>query len=75
MANSRVQGYENTSLAVACPACGDFSETPLALLEISDHVDCQACGAPIEIDRGPIRLEINRTLERYVHMDAQPGGE
>jgi endogenous inhibitor of DNA gyrase (YacG/DUF329 family) len=75
MANTRVQSYENTSLAVECPACGDFSETPLTLLEAADRVDCPACGEPIEIDRGPLRSEINRLLERCALTDAQFSGK
>jgi endogenous inhibitor of DNA gyrase (YacG/DUF329 family) len=75
MANTGVLGHENISLAVECPACGDFSETPLTLLEASDHVDCPACGEPIEIDAGPIRSEIRRLVERCSIMDVPFGGK
>lgn len=75
MANTRVQSYENTSLALECPACGDFSETPLTRLETADRVDCPACGGPIEIDGGPLRSEINRLLERCALMDVQFGSK
>ena len=75
MSKMRLNGYQNTSLAVPCPACGDLHERPLAWLHAADQLDCESCGRTIEIATGPIRLEIDRLLERCVLTDAQFAGD
>jgi Zn ribbon nucleic-acid-binding protein len=75
MMKTRITGYENTSLAVECPACREFNETPLSHLETADHVDCETCGMLIDVEQGPVRSQINRLLEHCLLMDAQFGGQ
>jgi ribosomal protein S27E len=47
-----------TTLAVACPQCGDLTEQPLSSLKRARRVDCAVCGYEIDVSRGEIRAEI-----------------
>jgi transcription elongation factor Elf1 len=52
-----------TSLAVACPHCGDLTETPLASLKWTHSAACKACGHEIDVSTGEIRQEIDTLFE------------
>ncbi len=53
-------GSHSTSLAVECPACGEYSEMPLAWLKAAQTMDCATCGMTIDLAAGERRAEIDR---------------
>lgn len=50
----------STNLAIECPACGDYSEMPLAWLKTAAVMECANCGASIDLAAPERRGEIDR---------------
>ena len=54
---------ERILLAVECPTCLEYTETPLSRLKAAERVECAACGRPIDVATGDPRAEIDRLFE------------
>lgn len=60
MPHGPLDACHSTQLAIECPACGNYSEKPLAWLKLADLVDCDACGLSIDIATGERRAAIEK---------------
>ena len=56
------------SLAIECPACGEYSEKQLVSLKSARAVDCETCGEAIDVENGDCRTEIDALLEQIEHV-------
>jgi ribosomal protein S27E len=61
-ANARI------TLAIECPACGEYSEKQLVALKAARAVDCEVCGGAIDVESGDYRTEIDALLEQIEHV-------
>lgn len=60
-----------TLLAIACPTCGEYSERPLTWLHTAPDMDCDKCGATIDLKVGESRVLIESVVTRVERANAE----